>query len=77
MSAITKSSQATSLVRSTGSKASALTVTTVSPLLARTTMTASTMAYTSANAPSKRFRTAKRAIALSSLISEEDYISFN
>ena len=77
MSAITKNSRATSHVRSTGLKASALTVTTVSPLLARTTTTASTMAYTSAKEPSKRFRTAKRAIALSRLISEEDYISFN
>ena len=77
MSAITKSSRATSHVRSTGLRVSALTVTTVSPLLARTTTIASMTAYTSANEPSLRLRTAKRAIAFSSLNFEEDYISFN
>jgi len=72
MSAITRSSQATSLVRSTGLRASALTVTTAFPLLARMTTTASTTAYTTANAPSPRLRTAKRAIAFSSPNFEKD-----
>jgi hypothetical protein len=72
MSAITRSSQATSLVRSTGLRASALTVTTAFPLLARMTKTASTTPYTTANAPSPRLRTAKRAIAFSSPNFEKD-----